>query len=181
MKEEKNGKRWLRDIRVIILLEIAILAVAFCVWLYVNRTRVWAEAFLEVPTLIGIVLITLMVLAAIGEWKYFLQAFSVGTKPHTLLELKNICGAVAACQKLAAYVGALMVLIHIITLLHNLSNPADIGPLFATALLSGLYAILLEIILLPLRIHCERKMNEEIDMEYEEPETADNTPGGSEE
>ncbi len=50
-----------------------------------------------------ILFITLPGLIIMGEWKNFLKAFSVGQKPYSLLELKDINGAVASCQKLALF------------------------------------------------------------------------------
>lgn len=179
----KNGKKWYRDIRVVMLLEIGVLAAGFAAWLRMMSTSVFFSSFVDLPALLGILLIAVVIMIVIGEWRDFLRAFSIDAKSHTLLELKNICGSVAACQKLVAYTGTLLVVISLITLMHNLNDPSTIGPNCAVALLSCFYAVLLEVILLPLRIRCEQKMNAEIDMEYEdsaeaeairtEPENAD--------
>lgn len=169
----KNGKKWYRDIRVVMLLEIGVLAAGFAAWLRMMNTSIFFSSFVDLPALLGILLIAVVIMIVIGEWRDFLRAFSIDAKSHTLLELKNICGAVAACQKLVAYTGTLLVVISLITLMHNLNDPSTIGPNCAVALLSCFYAILLEVILLPLRIRCERKMNAEIDMEYEDSAEAD--------
>ncbi|MCR4636396.1 MAG: hypothetical protein K5754_09190, partial [Butyrivibrio sp.] len=56
--------------------------------------------FLDFPSLLLIALIFVPGLLIMKEWKNFMKAFSVGIKPYSLLELKNIIGAVDAAQKL---------------------------------------------------------------------------------
>lgn len=44
--------------------------------------------FLDLPSILLIVLIFVPGLLIMGEWKNFLKAFSVGIRPYSLLELK---------------------------------------------------------------------------------------------
>lgn len=167
-------KKWLKDIRVMMISEILLLAAAFTLALGAcQKEYIAVNSFIDIPSILGIVVITVPGLIIMGEWKNFTKAFTAGIKKYSLLELKNICGAVAACQKLVAYSAAFDVLISVVIIISNISNFATvkmIGPNLATAILSCFYAIILEIILLPLRTNSERKMNEEIDMEYEDTE-----------
>ena len=120
--------------------------------------------FLDFPSLLLIVLIFFPGLIIMGEWKDFLKAFSVGIKPYSLLELKNIIGAVDAAQKLTIYGALFAIIISGILLMGRLDDPSTIGPNLAVCFLAGLYAVIIEFLLLPLRLNAERKMNEEMDL-----------------
>ena len=121
--------------------------------------------FLDLPSILLIVLIFVPGLLIMGEWKNFLKAFSVGIRPFSLLELKNIIGAVDAAQKLTIYAALFAIIISGVLLMGRLDDPYTIGPNLAVCFLAGLYAVIIEFLLLPLRLNAERKMNEEMDLE----------------
>ena len=120
--------------------------------------------FLDLPSILLIVLIFVPGLLIMGEWKNFLKAFSVGIRPFSLLELKNIIGAVDAAQKLTIYAALFAIIISGVLLMGRLDDPYTIGPNLAVCFLAGLYAVIIEFLLLPLRLNAERKMNEEMDL-----------------
>ena len=120
--------------------------------------------FLDLPSILLIVLIFVPGLLIMGEWKNFLKAFSVGIRPFSLLELKNIIGAVDAAQKLTIYAALFAIIISGVLLMGRLDDPYTIGPNLAVCFLTGLYAVIIEFLLLPLRLNAERKMNEEMDL-----------------
>ena len=120
--------------------------------------------FLDLPSLLLIVLIFIPGLLIMGQWKDFLKAFSVGIRPFSLLELKNIIGAVDAAQKLTIYAALFAIIISGVLLMGRLDDPYTIGPNLAVCFLAGLYAVIIEFLLLPLRLNAERKMNEEMDL-----------------
>ena len=120
--------------------------------------------FLDLPSLLLIALIFIPGLLIMKEWKDFLKAFSVGIKPFSLLELKNIIGAVDAAQKLTVYAALFAIIISGVLLMGRLDDPSTIGPNLAVCFLAGLYAVIIEFLLLPLRLNAERKMNEEMDL-----------------
>ena len=49
----------------------------------------------------------------------------------------------------------------------SLDDMSSLGPKLAVCFLTGFYAVLIEIFLLPLKLNAERKMNEEMDFEDE--------------
>ncbi len=120
--------------------------------------------FFDLPSLLLIVLIFVPGLLIMGEWKNFIKAFSVGIRPFSLLELKNIIGAVDAAQKLTVYGALFAIIISGVLLMGRLDDPSTIGPNLAVCFLAGFYAVIIEFLLLPLRINAERKMNEEMDL-----------------
>lgn len=99
-----------------------------------------------------------------GEWKDFTKAFSVGIKQYSLLELKNIIGAVDAAQKLTVCGALFAIIMSGVLLVGRLDDPSTIGPNLAVCFLAGFYAVIVEFFFLPLRLNAERKMNEEMDL-----------------
>ena len=157
-----------KNIRLVLLGEIFLFLIMFLFLIFVSSNGLYAVLwFLDIPSLIIILLILIPGLIIMGEWKDFLKAFSVGIKEYRLLELKNIIEAVAAAQKLTVYAALFAIIISGVLLMGNLSDPETIGPNLAVCFLAGLYAVVIEFILLPLRLNAERRMNEEMDMEDE--------------
>lgn len=157
-----------KNIRLVLLGELLLFIIVFLILTlgtgFGTSSILW---FLDFPSLIIILLILIPGLIIMGEWKDFLKAFSVGIKDYRLLELKNIIEAVAAAQKLTVYAALFAIIISGVLLMGNLSSPETIGPNLAVCFLAGLYAVVIEFILLPLRLNAERRMNEEMDMEDE--------------
>ncbi len=120
--------------------------------------------YADVPSILFIVLILVPGLLIMGEWKNFINSFSVGIKHFSLLELKNIIGAVGAAQKLTVFAALFAIFISGVMILARLDDISTIGPNLAVCFLSGFYAVIIEFFLLPLRLNAERKMNEEMDM-----------------
>ena len=157
-----------RNIRIVLLGELLLFVLVFMLLMLGNSFGLSAVAFfIDLPSLIVILLILIPGLIIMGEWKDFIKAFSVGIKSYRLLELKNIIEAVAAAQKLTVFAALFAIIISAVLLMGRLDDPSTFGPNLAVCFLSGLYAVIFEFFLLPLRLNAERKMNEEMDMEDE--------------
>jgi flagellar motor component MotA len=154
-----------KNIRMVLLGEMILFLAIFLFILFFSTrglsTIVW---FLDLPSLLCIILILIPGLIIMGEWKDFIKSFSVGIKQYSLLELKNIIGAVYAAQKLTVYGALFAIIISGILLLGRLDTPSTIGPNLAVCFLSGFYAVIIEFFLMPLKLNAERKMNEEMDL-----------------
>ncbi|WP_026662341.1 hypothetical protein [Butyrivibrio proteoclasticus] len=154
-----------KNIRLVLLGELLLFVVVFFLIIFLSSyelsTVLW---FLDLPSLILLVAILIPGLLIMGEWKDFVRAFSVGIKDFSLLELKNIIEAVDAAQKLTVFGALFAIIISGVLLLGHLDTPETIGPNLAVCFLSGLYAVIIEFFLLPLRLNAERKMNEEMDL-----------------
>lgn len=157
-----------KNIRLVLLGELLLFVIVFLILTlgtsFGPSAILW---FLDFPSLIIILLILIPGLIIMGEWKDFIKSFSVGIKDYRLLELKNIIEAVAAAQKLTVFAALFAIIISGVLVMGNLSDPETIGPNLAVCFLAGLYAVVIEFILLPLRLNAERRMNEEMDMEDE--------------
>ena len=156
-----------KNIRIVLLGEIILLVALFLFNLILcTGDPVSAIAwYIDLPSLLLILLIQIPGMIIMGEWKDFLKAFSVGIRHYTLLELKNITEAVGAAQKLTVYGALLVILTSGIIVMGRLGDPSTIGPNLAVCFLAGFYAVIAEFLLLPLRLNAERTMNEEMDFE----------------
>ena len=153
-----------KNIRVVLFGELVLLILIFllCLSNGAISSILW---FVDFPTMILIALVFIPGLLIMGEWKDFLKSFSVGIRHYSLLELKNIIGAVEAAQKLTVLGALLSIITSSILLVGPLPDDLTaIGPGLAVCFLSGLYAVIIEFFLLPLRLNAERKMNEEMDL-----------------
>lgn len=156
-----------KNIRIVLIGEIVLLVVLFLLVLILSAGNpgtviAW---FFDIPSLLFILLMLIPGLLIMGEWKDFIKSFSVGIKPYSLLELKNIIEAVGAAQKLTVYGALLAIITSGILLMGKLGELSTIGPNLAVCFLAGFYAVIVEFLLLPLRLNAERKMNEEMDLE----------------
>ncbi len=155
----------MKNIRLVLIGELILFILVFMINVLGGSWGMSAALwFFDLPSLLLIALIFVPGLLIMGEWKNFLKAFSVGIKPYSLLELKNIIGAVDAAQKLTVYAALFAIIISGVLLMGRLDDPATIGPNLAVCFLAGLYAVIIEFLLLPLRLNAERKMNEEMDL-----------------
>lgn len=154
-----------KNIRLVLLGELLLFVVVFLLTIVGSSYGFSAVSwFLDLPSLILLVAIIIPGLLIMGEWKDFVKSFSVGIKEYSLLELKNIIGAVDAAQKLTVFGALFAIIISGVLVLGHLDQPETIGPNLAVCFLSGLYAVIIEFFLLPLRLNAERKMNEEMDL-----------------
>ncbi len=160
----------MKNIRMVLLGQFLLVAFVFilCICMASGDSGMSAAAwFADVVSLLLILLFLIPGLLIMREWKDFIKAFSVGIKDYSLLELKNIIGAVGAAQKLTIFGALFSIIVSIVLILGNLSDYKYIGPNLAVALLTGLYAVIIEFFLIPLKLNAEKKMNEEMDLDDE--------------
>ena len=157
-----------KDIRLVLLGELILFAIVFVINILGGSWGLSAVVwFVDMPSLIVILLVLIPGLMIMGEWKNFTRSFTVGIKQYSLLELKNIIGAVDAAQKLTLFGALFAIIISAILLMGRFDDPSTFGPNLAVCFLAGFYAVIFEFFFLPLRLNAERKMNEEMDLEDE--------------
>ena len=154
----------MKNIRLVLIGELILIIVVF---MYIVMSGsgfssiIW---FIDMPSMLFILFVLIPGLLIMGEWKDFIKSFSVGIKKYSLLELKNIIEAVDAAQKLTIYGALFAIIISGVIVLGHINDLSMMGPHLAVCFLSGLYAVVIEYFLLPLRLNAERKMNEEMDL-----------------
>lgn len=158
----------MKNIRVILLGELLLLIAAFLITVLLGTGGFSSiRWFIDLPSVVLIALVLIPGLLIMGVWKDFTKSFSVGIGHYSLLELKNIIGAVDAAQKLTLFAALLAIVISGILILGNVDDLSKLGPNLAVCFISGLYAAIVEFFLLPLRLNAERKMNKEMDFDNE--------------
>ena len=155
----------MKNIRLVLLGELLLFLVIFLFSVLLGGWGLSAISwFLDLPSLSLIAFVLFPGLLIMGAWRDFIKAFSVGIKPFSLLQLKNIVEAVGAAQKLTVYGALFAIIISGVLIMGRLNDPSTLGPNLAVCFLSGFYAVIIEFLLLPLRLNAERKMNEEMDL-----------------
>ncbi len=125
---------------------------------------------LDPPSLAIILVFTVPLLLTGGVWKDFVRGWKLLKKSYTcsLSELRRTQDVVELMQKQVGYAGILSMLLTAIQILHILSDPASLGPLCAVAILVVVYAIVIEMLLLPLQMEAKRRI-----IDYMEADTED--------
>lgn len=157
-----------KNIRTVLFVELLLLIVIF----FCNVLMGWGGFssiawFVDLPSIVLIIIVLIPGLLIMGVWKDFIKSFSVGIKPYSLLELKNIIGAVDAAQKITIFAALFAIIVSGVLVLGNINDISVIGPNLAVCFLAGLYAVIIEFFLLPLRLNAERNMNKEMDLDDE--------------
>lgn len=130
---------------------------------------------IDAPSLIIMLVFTVPVLLKSGTWKDFKRAWLLLNRNYTchLSELRRTLDVVEMMQKQVIYAGVISMLMTFINILHRLSDMASLGPSLAVAILTMLYALLFEMLLLPLQLEVKRRIIDymEVDTEAEDGKT----------
>lgn len=109
--------------------------------------------YLDLFSLLVIIMLVIPMLLASGAHKDFNRAFRLALNKKTepgIKELERAGTAVATARKLIILSGILDSLISMICILTRLDDIAYLGPNVSVAILSLLYAVILNIILVPI-------------------------------
>lgn len=115
---------------------------------------------IDLPSLIIVLVFTVPALFKGGVWKDFMRAWKLLRKDYTchLSELRRTLDVVEMMQKQLIYAGVLCMLLSFITILGQLTRPEHLGPNLAVAILTILYAVIFEMLLLPLQLEVKRRI-----------------------
>lgn len=129
--------------------------------------------FFDVMSILFLVGLIIPIMVSAGLLKDLNHAFRLvfgKKKTVTLLAMKRAKLAVDTMIKTALYGGVFVMLLQVVVLLHNMSDPAHIGPVISMALLTVLYAMIICLLMLPVRVKLEQKILEYIPSCQEEKE-----------
>ena len=132
--------------------------------------------FVDPPSLIIILVLAVPVLFRGGIWKDFLRAWKLLKKNYTchLSEIRRSLDAVEMMQKQLVYAGIISMLLSFVHVLGRLSDPATLGPNVAVAILTMLYAVIFEMLLLPLQIEAKRRIVDYMEVDTDAESAAEN-------
>ncbi|MBE5882070.1 MAG: hypothetical protein E7289_07190 [Lachnospiraceae bacterium] len=117
-------------------------------------------SLLDFPSLISLLVLSLPILLRNGMWKDFVRGFKLLKKSYTcsLAELKRALDVVELMQRQILYAGVILTAFAIIIVLGFLQKPEIVGVNIAVALITVLYAAVLEMLLLPVQIEVKRRI-----------------------
>jgi len=117
-------------------------------------------SLLDFPSLISLLVLSLPILLRNGMWKDFVRGFKLLKKSYTcsLAELKRALDVVELMQRQILYAGVILTAFAIIIVLGFLQKPEIVGVNIAVALITVLYAAVLEMHLLPVQIEVKRRI-----------------------
>lgn len=149
MKEKQNGGR----VNAIVGLVLGIIFLVWCA-LTVSGNIIW---YLDIPSLILVVVLTLILLFMCGMTKDFFRGIAVFFGKTREIE-NNEYNRMLAAYKLVLIAlptgGTLMTLMAVVAILANIfakvMDYSALGPSMAVAILTLLYSLILEVLLLPI-------------------------------
>lgn len=131
-----------------------------------------ANVLVDLPSLIIILVFTVPVLIRNGVWKDFKRAFFLLKKGYAchLSELKRTQDVLEMLQRQVFCAGIVAMLLTFINIMRSLSDLASLGPNMAVAVMTVLYATVIEMLLLPLQLEVKRRIIDfmELDEDMEE-------------
>lgn len=166
---------------------LSVLAIILC-FILVEATQqaMGLYAFWDSMSFIFLLVLTIPVMLSAGLLKDLNNAFRLifgGKKEAALLEMKRAKLAVDTMIRTVLYSSVFVMLLQIVVLLHNMSDPSLLGPIISVALLTLLYAVVASILLLPIKAKLEQRIleympscEEKEDMEKQEPEKEGTEP-----
>ena len=101
-------------------------------------------------------------------------------KDATLLELKRAKLAVEMVCRVLICSSVFVAIVQTIVLLHNMNDPAYLGPVISMILLAGLYAVVISLLMIPIRAKLEQRILEYIPSCSEKSEEAGVSSGRQE-
>lgn len=120
-----------------------------------------AASFLfNMPSLVIILVFIVPVLVRNGVWREFKRAFLLLRKNYSchLSELRRTQDVLEMLQRQVFCAGILAMLCTVIMIMRDLSSLATLGPKLAVAILTVLYATVIEMLLLPLQMEVKRRI-----------------------
>ena len=116
--------------------------------------------FIDLPSLICILVFCIPVLLRNGLWKDFIRAIKLLRKTYVcrLSELKRTLDVVELMQKQVLYAGIICTIAPFIFVSRRIDEPAVLGINISVVLIVVLYTAILELLLLPLQVEVKRRI-----------------------
>ena len=162
-ERSENNKR---NIREWFKFMIGIVVLAFFVWLTIIM---WGGApavayFIDFPSILYVLMMTVVVLIISGTWRDFLKAFPLAMKKLASTEVRQVkksMFAVKTAMVAVNAVGVMAFIIGIVIILGKLTDFARIGENLVVAMLSVMYGLVVTLLLIPIYTRLKAKLIEE--------------------
>ncbi len=126
--------------------------------------------FIDFPTILIMLIFIVPVLMRGGVWRDFKRAFKLLKKDFTchLSELRRTKDVLEMIQKQIWYAGILTMMVSVMYVMVNISDPSLLGPNIAVVVLTMFYAVILEMLLLPMVLEVKGRIINYMELETEE-------------
>lgn len=116
--------------------------------------------YVDITSLISILILSLPILARNGLWKNFFMAFKMMNKKFhcSLSDMKRSLDAVEMMQKQILYAGIMVTSVLVIFVLSSVTDMERISVNMAISFIEVLYTAILELLLLPLQLEVKRRI-----------------------
>lgn len=153
---------------------LSVLAIVLC-FVFVQLMNPYSiMGFVDVTCMLLLVVLIVPIMVSTGLLKDLNNGIRLilGKKKETaMLELKRAKLAVDTTMKVSIYGSLFVTMVEIVVLLHNMTDPVLLGPMISICLLSLLYAVIINLLLLPIRAKLEQRILEYIPSCPEKEET----------
>ena len=133
---------------------ISILTVMIVIALLVSFGQTSIAVFIDLPSVLLLVILLVPILISAGVWKDFNNAFRIVMERKseaTIAQINRSIAAVELAGKTLLFGSSFIAACSMMIILATLSSPEQLGPNLAVALLSFLYGLLGYLLLLPLK------------------------------
>ena len=144
---------------------LCVLAIIICFVLVQFVNPISILGFVDVTSISFLVVLVVSILLSAGLLKDLNNAIRLilgKKKQAAMLELKRAKLAVDTTIKVSVYSSILVTMMELVVLLHNMADPSYLGPMISMSLLIVLYAMIIALLLMPIRAKLEQRILEYI-------------------
>lgn len=161
---------------------LSVLGIFICFLLvYITQPGYSVYNFLDAMSFMIVLILVIPIMLSAGLLKDLNNAFRfvLGKKKEaTLLELKRAKLAAEMLGKVFVCSSIFVALIQTVVLLHNMSDPASLGPVISVMVLAILYAMVISLLMVPIRAKLEQRILEYMPSDAENKEEESYLPSG---
>lgn len=145
---------------------LSILAIVLCfVYVHCFQMSLGILQLFDAVSILFLVMLIVPVMISAGLLKDLNNAFRLvfGKKEEvTLLAIKRAKLAVDTMMKISVYASVFVMLLQLVVLLHNMTDPSTLGPIVSVAFLTMLYTMVICLLMMPIRAKLEQRILEYI-------------------
>lgn len=131
---------------------ISIIAIIFVTVILTFSVSI--QSFIDLPSLLLVLLLALPILISSGLFRDFNNAFRIALSKkgnNSLIEIKRALEVINMMIRAFLCIGLFLFLISMITVLHRLDTPESLGPALSVSLLCFIYGTAMALLLLPIK------------------------------
>lgn len=156
------------SVGVVLWMEAAVVAAVFTFQVVVCGGRRTLLYFFDIPSIVCLLVCVVPALLISGMGRDFTAAFLVGKRRYPLAQMKKSLEAVKMVQRLVLCSMGFTVVISLVILLYQMTELSTMGPSFAVMVLTVLYGIVAEFLLIPVSALLQNRITEAMDVPEEE-------------